>query len=119
MSKTGSVWRDGHCLWPDARLASTPWSRAKGLLGKRRLSAEEALWLRPCRAVHTWGMGFPIDLVWLDGEGRILALREGLRPWYWAWPIKAKVRDTLELAAGQIARAELQLGQQLLWRSVS
>lgn len=118
MSKAGSVWRDAHCLWPIARLASTPWSRAKGLLGKSCLSEEEALWLRHCSAVHTWGMGFPIDLVWLDGDGRILALREGLRPWRWAWPHVAKARDTLELAAGGILQASLEPGQRLEWRFI-
>lgn len=118
MSKTGTVWRGGHCLWPDARMASTPWSRARGLLGKRSLSAEEALWLHPCNAVHTWGMGLSIDLVWLDGDGRILALREGLRPWRWAWPGVGKVRDTLELAMGGIRHAGLLPGQRLEWHSI-
>lgn len=119
MTQAGSIWRDDRCLWSDARLANTPLSRTIGLLGKRKLSAEEALWLHPCSAVHTWGMRFSIDVVWLDGDGRIIVLHEDLRPWRWAWPERFKVRDTLELAAGQIQRTRLQSGQQLMWRSVS
>ncbi len=118
MSKSGSVWRDGVCLWSDARMADKVWSRARGLLGRRSMGSEEALWIRPCGAVHTWGMGFPIDVVWLDGEGRILNLRESLAPWRWAWSGQSKARDTLELAAGQIWESGLQTGQRLAWHSI-
>ncbi len=118
MSHVGCVWRDGVCLWSDARMADRAWSRARGLLGRRAMDSQEALWIRPCAAVHTWGMGFPIDVVWLDGEGRILALREELSPWRWAWSGQSRVRDTLELAAGQIRERVLQTGQRLAWHSI-
>ncbi len=119
MSRPGSIWREGQCLWPRARKAMDPWSRARGLLGRRQLSTDEALWLSPCGAVHMWGMAFALDLVWLDAEGRILELRPHLRPWRWAWPKAARVRDTLELRAGEILHRELQIGQILQWRAQS
>src|SRR5258708_3763044 len=45
--------------------------RRKGLLGRERLSAGEGLWIVPCEAVHTFGMQFPIDLVYLDRDMRV------------------------------------------------
>ena len=45
--------------------------RRKGLLGHERLSAGEGLWIVPCEAVHTFGMQFPIDLIYLDRDKRV------------------------------------------------
>jgi hypothetical protein len=40
-----------------------------------------ALLLPRCRSVHTCGMRFALDLVWLDRDGRVLAIDEGVPPW--------------------------------------
>ena len=45
--------------------------RSKGLLGRKGLGPGEGLWIVPCEAVHTFGMQFSIDLVYLDREYRI------------------------------------------------
>lgn len=39
------------------------------------------LLLAPCSSVHTVGMRFAIDLLMLDRDGLLLAIRRGLRPW--------------------------------------
>lgn len=54
--------------------------RRKGLLGRERLSPGEGLWIVPCEAVHTFGMQFPIDLVYLDRKHRIIKTRSHVRP---------------------------------------
>lgn len=52
-------------------------ARGRGLLGRVGLEAREGLWL-PVRSVHTFGMRFALDLVWLDREGRVLRLDAGV-----------------------------------------
>jgi hypothetical protein len=47
-------------------------ARLLGLAGLRRLPADRALLLPRCRSVHTFGMRFPIDVVFLDASGRVL-----------------------------------------------
>ena len=47
-------------------------SRARGLAGLRRLAPDHALLLAPCRSVQTIGMCFALDLLWLDGGGRLI-----------------------------------------------
>src|SRR5271168_1056740 len=54
--------------------------RRKGLLGRQELRAGEGLWIRPCEAVHTFGMQFPIDLVYLDRRNRVVKTRSHVRP---------------------------------------
>src|SRR3954452_3426009 len=54
-------------------------ARLLGLAFRR--SAPEALLISRCRSVHTCGMRFAIDVVFLDGEGRVLRVAERVRPW--------------------------------------
>ena len=54
--------------------------RRKGLLGRSGLANGEGLWIVPCEAVHTFGMQFPIDLVYLDRKKRVLKTRSQVRP---------------------------------------
>jgi len=54
--------------------------RRKGLLGRSGLAAGEGLWIVPCEAVHTFGMQFPIDLVYLDRKARVIKTRSHVRP---------------------------------------
>ena len=49
--------------------------RNKGLLGRKELSPGEGLWILPCQSVHTFGMQFAIDLVYLDRKHRIRKVR--------------------------------------------
>src|SRR5437660_560148 len=62
--------------------ASTPWSRLLGLAGLElaEIPWGHALLLRPCRSVHTFGMRFDLDLIFLSAGGRILSLEYGVPP---------------------------------------
>src|SRR5688572_22148235 len=76
-------------------------TRLVGLLGRRRLGPEEAVWLVPCRAVHTFGMRFPIDLVFLDEDGEVVATIERLRPWRMSRLVR-RAHSVLELREGTV-----------------
>jgi hypothetical protein len=54
--------------------------RGRGLLLRPRLDPDSALLLPNCRAVHTIGMHYPIDVIFCDRQGRILSVRERLGP---------------------------------------
>lgn len=55
-------------------------SRARGLAGLQGLSADHALLLVPCRSIHTIGMRFALDLLWLDAAGRVVGLDADVPP---------------------------------------
>ncbi|MBK8971100.1 MAG: DUF192 domain-containing protein [Hahellaceae bacterium] len=66
--------------------ANTFRSRAIGLLC-HRTPPLFGLWLVHCNAIHTWGMAYPIDLIWLDKAQKIVGLQSGAKPWrYFACP---------------------------------
>ena len=94
--------RNGRIIAAELKVAHTPWSRARGLLGKRALRQGEGLLIRPCMGVHTFFMKFPIDVVFLDRSNRVLATVEGLRPQRVTRLIMASA-CVLETAAGMVA----------------
>ena len=85
--------------------------RRKGLLGRQELRAGEGLWIRPCEAVHTFGMQFPIDLVYLDRKLRVKKVRSGVPPWRLSFCFTAY--SVLELASGTIRETHTKPGDRI------
>lgn len=93
------------------RLADGFFSRLRGLLFAPALQPGQSLLIRPCAAVHTAFMTYPIDVVFLDRAGKIRRIVPRLKPWRAAaFP---GAYQTLELAAGEAARLGLRAGQPL------
>jgi len=65
----------------DVRVAADPLARLLGLAGLRALPPASGLLLPRTRSIHTLGMRFALDLVWLDGDGRAVRVDRGVRPW--------------------------------------
>ena len=82
--------------------------RARGLLGRPQPLPEQGIWLKPCNAVHCWFMGYAIDVLFLDGEGRVLKVCSQLRPWRMAACRGA--RSVVELADGEAVRLKIREG---------
>ena len=83
----------------------------RGLLGRRYLSAGEALLLRPASAIHTALMNFPIDAVFLDRGGVVLQIAHDLAPWRAA--SKRGAASVLELPAGVASARGIEPGDRL------
>ena len=97
-------------------IADTSISRMIGLLGRRRLSPGEGLWIRPSSGVHTVGMRFPIDVIGLDKHQRVIKLWKHLRP-YRVTSVSAALRSVVELPSGRIAECEIELGDLLQFKA--
>lgn len=92
-------------------VADTIWSRLRGLLGREELASDEALLLTPESSVHTFFMRFPIDLVFLEADLTVLAVRENVQAWRTVGHRGA--RSVLELQAGTSRRLGLRPGDRL------
>ena len=102
----------GRVVCEGLTLADGPLTRMRGLLGRKSLPSDEGLLLRPAGSVHTWFMRFPIDAVFLDGEGRVLEIAADLRPWRAAGCRGA--RAVLELSSGESERRGVRPGDRLV-----
>ena len=79
----------------------------------KRDSFEGALVIEPCRWIHTVGMRFPIDVVFLDKAQTIVKITHSLVPWRTTSARKAFA--TLELPAGTAATLGLEPGTALVF----
>lgn len=85
-------------LWDNIRLANNPFSRLKGLMGKKELREGEGLLLTPCNQVHTYHMRFALDILFLSAKQEVLhvvTLSPGV-----VGPKVAGAASVLEVAAG-------------------
>jgi uncharacterized membrane protein (UPF0127 family) len=83
-------------------------ARARGMIG-RTFGDFDAMVFHRCGSIHTFGMSMPIDVLFVDSENRICALRQGLVPWV---PFVRAGRATavIELPTGTIARTNTESG---------
>ncbi|OFW03941.1 MAG: hypothetical protein A3H96_15980 [Acidobacteria bacterium RIFCSPLOWO2_02_FULL_67_36] len=95
-----------------AELAATPLRRLRGLLGRDGLAAGDGLVIDPCSSVHTCFMRFPIDLLFIDRDGRVLRAAENVGPFRFVSGGRG-ARRTIELPAGTIANAKVAPGATL------
>ena len=99
----------GVVLGTRVAVADRWWLRLRGLLGRSELGQGEGLLLRPCKAIHMAGMAFPLDVGFLDAEGRLIAMYRDLPPRARTrWHLRA--RQALELPAGTFAATGSDLG---------
>src|SRR2546426_8572357 len=87
-------------------------ARLVGLLGKTDLKAEEALWLAPAKGIHTIGMKFPIDVIFLNGDNRVVRAISDLAP-YRLTRVYLTARSVLELRHGTIKKSQTEAGDLL------
>jgi uncharacterized membrane protein (UPF0127 family) len=88
-------------------------ARLKGLLGKIRLKQGDGVWLVPSRGIHTIGMLFAIDVIYLDAANRVIHLVENLRPFRIS-PIRIRCASVLELKLKSICSSNTEVGDELL-----
>ena len=102
---------DGRLVAAACRLADTPATRARGLIGRARLRPGDGLLLRPTAAVHTCFLRYPIDAVFLDRELVVVGVAARMRPWRMAG--RRRARAVLELAGGESERRGIEVGARL------
>ena len=89
-------------------------SRRQGLLGRDSLPGGHALIIAPSNAVHTFFMRFPIDIVFVRRDGRVIKVRSAVVPRRLAAAIRGFA--VVELPAGTLARSGTEPGDMLICR---
>ena len=100
-------------LLNEVMLTSNALERMRGLLGRPALTRGQGLLIRPCNSVHTIGMRYPIDLIFLDRQWVIKKLVHALPPWRLAWSPGAHM--VIELPGATLTQFDLESGTELLW----
>lgn len=99
---------------PQVLRATNAWERGRGLLGRAALNKGQGFWIRPCNSVHSLGMGYALDLVYLDARLGVLKLVRDFRPWRLSWCLGAS--SVLEVPVGSIDEFGIESGVLLEWQ---
>ena len=94
-------------------VADTSAKRRTGLLKHSSLPSGEGLWIVPCEGVHTWGMKFPIDVVFLSRKRRVVKTRRAMGRRRIAFCLWA--HSVLELPAGTLEQTGTEKGDELVF----
>lgn len=109
MEAFGLKTADGRWIAQRLLIARSFRDRLRGLLKAGELPPDTALMLSPCASIHTFGMDFPIDVMFLNAQLRILRLVSHVVPWRVRWaPVGTK--HVVELRAGTLDRFGLKIG---------
>jgi len=101
----------GTVLAEAAEVADTSAKRRTGLLKHTGLEPGSGLWISPCEAVHSFGMKFAIDLVYLDRKKKVRKVRRQMVPRRLSACLTA--HSILELPVGAIDASLTEPGDQL------
>jgi uncharacterized membrane protein (UPF0127 family) len=101
-------------------VADSYFRRLIGLLGKTKKWARpgQGLWIIPSHGVHTLGMLFPIDLIFLDREKNVVHVEEHVKPFRIS-RVSIRTHSVLELPAHTVYRTGTCVGDQLEFLSAT
>ena len=100
-------------LFAAVKVADRFMSRLVGLLRTAGLSNDQGLLLKKCNQIHTFGMKFPIDVIFFSKDGKILHLEHHMRP----GKVSPHVKNAywvLELQSGSCQKYHLEVNQRLV-----
>lgn len=83
--------------------------RLRGLLFRNHLDARSTMWIEPCNSIHTIGMQFKIDVVFVDRDLKVCKVQRGIVPGRFVFPVR-KARSVFEFASQDL---NVQEGDQL------
>lgn len=87
-------------LATEVTVADTHYARLVGLVGrpKSKFGSGAGLWIVPCHGVHTMFMRYPIDVLYLDSDNRVVRIEHTVQPWR-VTPVLVEAATVLELPA--------------------
>ena len=107
----------GQALGDRVRVAERWWPRLRGLIGHAPLAGGEGLLIRPCQGVHMQWMKYPLDVTFLDPDGRIVATYHSLQPWRFS-KTHREATAALELPTGTLEATGTKIGDLVTWEEI-
>jgi uncharacterized protein len=94
---------------------SSVMERMQGLLCRAPLKEDEGLLIQPCSSIHTIGMRYDIDVIFLDRDLTIKKIFSHVKPWRFAMAFGTAM--VLEMIAGSVEKLGLGENMKLQWET--
>ena len=111
--KTGQLMLGDEVIVPLLLIADGTWSRMRGLLGRSGLPTGTGMLLSPCTSIHTVGMQFSLDVIFLDRDQQVVRVVRSLQPNRFALGGRG-AKSAVELAAGAVDLSRIEVGTSLV-----
>jgi uncharacterized protein len=107
--------KKGKLLADKIKIASGFGSKFKGLLGKKILKNGEGLFIVKCTSIHMFFMSIPLDVIFIDYDGKIVEIYKNLKPWRIS-RIHLEALGVIEVPAGFSEKFKLKKGDKLKFK---
>lgn len=104
--KTVMAVSGGKIMLKRIRIADNFFTRLRGLMYSKTLEPGTGMLIRPCNQVHTFGMRYDIDVVFLSKKGEVLHIESAIKPRHVS-PYISKCWQVLELPSGECAKWDM------------
>lgn len=103
---------NGVIIVHEGYIANNFGTRLKGLMFKKSFDKGCGLIILPCNSIHMFFMRFPIDVLFMSKEDKVVGIKENIKPWqlskvYWA------AEYVIELPVGTVQETRTTLGDKL------
>jgi hypothetical protein len=98
-----------------ARMARSLWARFRGLMlqSSDEIQPGSGLIIDPCSSIHMFFMRFPIDVLYMSADHKVVRLHEAIKPWR-IGPLHTRgARYVIELPCGSVRASGTAVGDQL------
>lgn len=99
-------------LMTDVIISNNFFTRLKGLLGKSELPDGQCMIITPCKSIHTFFMKYPIDVVFIDKNYRVIEIIKNMAPGHTSSYVK-NVWSVIEMAVDKSLESKIVVGDQL------
>ncbi|MEK7483975.1 MAG: DUF192 domain-containing protein [Planctomycetota bacterium] len=93
-------------------IANTTGKKTKGLLGRKSFPPGEGLLLERCNSIHMFFMKFPIDVLFVDENYKVVKIVKDLK--IWMMSMSGQAAHTIELPVGTLALHRIRVGDELV-----
>lgn len=96
-------------------VAENFFSKAAGLIGKKNLPEKTGLLIMKCKGIHTFFMRFPIDVVFINSNNKVVKIIENLKPWRMPMPVLSS-KFVLEFPSGLLKLYLIQINDKIIFK---
>ena len=113
----GALYRSNNqqLILPHVMKTSSVLERMQGLLCRQPLEEDEGFLIQPCSSIHTFGMAYPIDVIFLSRDWTIKKIFTHVKPWRFCISMGAAM--VLEMLSGAVEKHELVEEMDLKWET--
>ena len=97
----------------NAEITDTCFTRFRGLMFRKTIADDDALYITPCNQIHMLNMKFAIDVVYLDESGMVIKIDINIQPGKICKTVK-NAKSVIEFKSHSASKLSIQNGDKII-----